>query len=118
MPALAESQLGSCAAGAPGGSGQLGTPRKRPAYRAPSHCLGCSSWPPPKPPISPPPLTIQVEAVGSSTIEVFFFGTQQLGKPKKTDVLPFASRDATQAAGRGSGVGLNAAIAEAQASLL
>ena len=42
--------------GAPGGSGQLGTPRS--AHRAPSHCLGCSSQPPPKPPISPP-LTMQ-----------------------------------------------------------
>ena len=29
--------------GAPGSSGQLGTPRKRPAHWAPSHCLGCSS---------------------------------------------------------------------------
>ena len=29
--------------GAPGGSGQLGTPRKRPTHWAPSHCLGCSS---------------------------------------------------------------------------
>ena len=29
--------------GAPGGSGQLGTPRKRPARWAPSHCLGRSS---------------------------------------------------------------------------
>ena len=29
--------------GAPGGSGQLGTPRKRPARWAPSHRLGCSS---------------------------------------------------------------------------
>ena len=29
--------------GAPGGSGQLGTPRMRPAHRAPSHRLGCSS---------------------------------------------------------------------------
>ena len=26
-----------------GGSGQLVTPRKRPAHWAPSHCLGCSS---------------------------------------------------------------------------
>ena len=45
--------------GVPGGSGQLGTPRKRPAHRAPSHRLGCSSQPPPKPPISPH-LTVQV----------------------------------------------------------
>ena len=28
---------------APGGSGQLGTPRKCPAHWAPSHSLGCSS---------------------------------------------------------------------------
>ena len=39
--------------GAPGGSGQLGTPRKRPAHWAPSHGLGCSSKPPPKLLISP-----------------------------------------------------------------
>ena len=38
--------------GAPHGSLQLGAPRERPAYWAPS--LGCSSEPPPKPPISPP----------------------------------------------------------------
>ena len=44
--------------GTPGGSGQLGTPRERPARWAPSRCLGCSSQPPPKPPISPP-LTTQ-----------------------------------------------------------
>eukprot|EP00964_Phaeocystis_antarctica_P110857 scaffold75194_cov54-Phaeocystis_antarctica.AAC.1 len=47
--------------GAPGGSGQLSTPRERPALLAPSHCLRCSSEPPPKPPI-PPPLTIQAGA--------------------------------------------------------
>ena len=29
--------------GAPGGSGQLGAPGKRPAHWTPSHCLGCSS---------------------------------------------------------------------------
>ena len=44
--------------GAPGGSGQLGTPRKWPAHWAPSRCLGYVSQPPPKPPISPP-LTMQ-----------------------------------------------------------
>ena len=44
--------------GAPGGSGRLGTPRKRPSHWAPSHGLGCSSEPPPKPPISAP-LTLQ-----------------------------------------------------------
>eukprot|EP00964_Phaeocystis_antarctica_P059754 scaffold35523_cov53-Phaeocystis_antarctica.AAC.3 len=44
--------------GAPGGSGQLGTPRTRPAHWAPSHGLGCSSEPPPQPPTSPP-LSIQ-----------------------------------------------------------
>ena len=33
--------------GAPGGSGQLGTPRKRLANWIPSHCLGCPSQPPP-----------------------------------------------------------------------
>ena len=43
---------------APDGSGQLGTPRKRPAHWVPSHGLGCSSEPSPKPPISPP-LTVQ-----------------------------------------------------------
>ena len=37
--------------GAPGGSGQLGTPRARPGHWDPSHCLRCSSEPPPKPPI-------------------------------------------------------------------
>ena len=43
--------------GAPGGSGQLGTPRKRPAHWALGHCPRCSSQPPPKPP-SLPPLTM------------------------------------------------------------
>ena len=37
--------------GAPGGSRQLGTPRKRPVRWAPSHHFGCSSQPPPTPPI-------------------------------------------------------------------
>ena len=36
-------QSGQCPSSAPGGSGQLGTPRERPALWAPSHCLGCSS---------------------------------------------------------------------------
>jgi hypothetical protein len=34
--------------GAPGGSGQLGTPKKSSAHWEPSHCLGSSSRPPPK----------------------------------------------------------------------
>ena len=37
--------------GAPGGSGLLGAPREGPTHWAPSHRLGCSSQPPPKPPI-------------------------------------------------------------------
>ena len=34
--------------GAPGGPGQLGTPSKRSVLWAPSHCLRCSSQPPPE----------------------------------------------------------------------
>eukprot|EP00964_Phaeocystis_antarctica_P078155 scaffold48599_cov61-Phaeocystis_antarctica.AAC.8 len=56
-------QMGVClsmvkvpALDAPVDAEQLSTPRKRPAYWAPSHCLGCSNEPP-KPPI-PPPLTM------------------------------------------------------------
>eukprot|EP00964_Phaeocystis_antarctica_P074947 scaffold46187_cov54-Phaeocystis_antarctica.AAC.3 len=40
---------------APGGSGQLGTPGKRPAYWTPGHCSRCSSQPPPEP-LTPLPL--------------------------------------------------------------
>ena len=52
--------------GVPGGSGQLGTPRKRPAHWEPSHRLGCSRQPPPTPPIVPP-LTLQ-ELLSSQTV--------------------------------------------------
>ena len=38
----------------PGGSGQLGAPRTRPAHWAPSHGLWCSRQPSPRPPIAPP----------------------------------------------------------------
>ena len=44
VPFLAAPQPDSCASQCtPDGSGRLGTPRKRPAHWAPSHCLGCSS---------------------------------------------------------------------------
>ena len=52
--------------GAPDGSGRLGTPRERRAHRVPSHCLGCSSEPPPKSPISPP-LTVS----GGAAVQEF-----------------------------------------------
>eukprot|EP00964_Phaeocystis_antarctica_P158341 scaffold128949_cov51-Phaeocystis_antarctica.AAC.1 len=59
LPRARQAALGGSARlwAALGGSGQLGTPMQRPAHRAPSHCLGCSSAPPPKPPI-PPPVTM------------------------------------------------------------
>ena len=38
--------------GAPGGSGQPGTPSGMPSHWDPSRCLGCSSEPPPKSPMS------------------------------------------------------------------
>ena len=46
--------------GAPRGSRQLGAPRLQSFLKTPCHCLGCSSYPPPKPLISPP-LTVQEE---------------------------------------------------------
>ena len=58
---LAVPQLGSCAFSERAWrlwAALMLTPRKRPAHWAPSHRLGCSSEPPPKPPMSPP-LTIQ-----------------------------------------------------------
>jgi len=68
----------------------------------------------------------RVEAVRSSTVDVLFFGTQQQGRPKVSDVVPFASCDAKKLAERdarfakqlAAGKGLSEAIAEAQASLL
>ena len=60
-PPLVEPQLGCHASsGVPGGSRQIGTPRARPSHRDPSHHFGCSSQPPPKPPISLR-LTMQVQ---------------------------------------------------------
>ena len=56
--------------GAPGGSGQLGTPTKRSAHWAPSHSLGCLSEPPPQPPISPPlALQVEEESMGFLTVQ-------------------------------------------------
>ena len=69
--------------GAPGGSGQLGTPRKRPAHWAPSHCLGCSSQPPPKSPISPP-LPFQARLNVDALAE--WLGTHQEGLSKLVQV--------------------------------
>ena len=62
---MAKVQSGQCPSSAPVppqgdpvGSGQFSTPRERPAHWAPCRCLGCSSEPPPMPPI-PPPLSLQ-----------------------------------------------------------
>ena len=68
----------------------------------------------------------RVEAVRSSTADVLFFGTQQQGRPKVSDVVLFAScdtktlaaRDARFAKQLAAGKGLSEAIAEAQAALL
>ena len=53
--------LGSAFSSAPAPlQGTPGTPRKKPCHWAPSHRLGCSSSPPPTPPMrpfDPPPLT-------------------------------------------------------------
>eukprot|EP00964_Phaeocystis_antarctica_P052066 scaffold30445_cov54-Phaeocystis_antarctica.AAC.2 len=86
--------------GVPGGSGQLGTPMQRSAHCAPRHCLGCSSQPPPKPPI-PPPLTLQATCktdkkfhftVGHTTVmgTATFFGPPKI----ETDEVPTAEAKA------------------------
>ena len=41
---------------APGGFGQLSTPRRRAAHWAPRRCLGCLSLPPPSQPPPKPPI--------------------------------------------------------------
>ena len=46
-PASAPARLLCLLRAAPGGSGQLGTHGARPGRWGPSHCLGCSSQPPP-----------------------------------------------------------------------
>ena len=55
-PPLAVLQLGSCASSRCAFRLWIArhTPRARPSHWAPGHCLGSSSEPPPKPPISPP----------------------------------------------------------------
>ena len=71
--------------GAPGGSGWRGTPRAMPSHWAPCHRLGCSSKPPPKPPI-PPPLTMS--PVGAT-----------LGKTSAMDALARSVQQQAQESG-------------------
>ena len=60
---LAVAELGSCASSARAWRlwDRSMLSGERPAHWAPSHCLGCSSWPPPKSPF-PPPLVKQADA--------------------------------------------------------
>eukprot|EP00964_Phaeocystis_antarctica_P115863 scaffold79849_cov53-Phaeocystis_antarctica.AAC.1 len=53
---------------APGGSGQLSTPRKRPAHWTPRRCLGCSSQPPPLS-LNSQPLTITLTLTLTLTMQ-------------------------------------------------
>ena len=59
-PRLRPSSAPAAPQGAPGGSGRLGTPWARPSHWAPSHCLRCSSEPPPRSPPSPRRVSLQV----------------------------------------------------------
>ena len=60
---------------APAGSA---LPEKRPTHWAPSCRLGCSSAPPPKPPISPP-LAIQAGHLGSEIRSMLYFRVRHTG---------------------------------------
>ena len=64
--------------GAPGGSGRLGAPRGRPGHSDPGHCLGFSSDPPLKSPISPS-LTIQAGHLGSEIRSMLYFRVRHTG---------------------------------------
>jgi hypothetical protein len=77
---LAGPALGSCAT--LGLAWQLrlaaALPEERPARWAPSHGLGCSSEPPPKPSISPP-LTMQAGHLGSEIRSMLYFRVRHTG---------------------------------------
>ena len=75
--------------GAPGGSGQLGTPRARPSHWAPRHRLGGSSEPPPKSPI---PLAWTVQVATGRLLDV---SGRAAAAAEIRDILPHAFAPAT-----------------------